>query len=140
MKRNTKAWAAQAAIWAAPGLSTTARLVALCILWHRNANTGLCCPSRERIASMTGTSVPTVRRAIVELKAAGVLKTTRTGQASRYVFCLSGSIHGYGVMGDPSDGSPVTYRGPFRKETFDEFEEEKGRSPRVLRTAKKRGQ
>lgn len=111
-----EAWEAQQAIWDTPGLSTTARLIALCVLWHRNGKTGLCCPSRERVASLIGVSIPTVRRALKELKAAGVLVNTRTGKASRYGFPASQLVHGLGVTSDPSEGAAMThqpYQGPF---------------------------
>ena len=65
---------------------------------------------------MTGKSVPTVRRAVSELKAAGVLTTTRTGKASRYEFRVHSSLNSLGVTHDPSEGSPMThhdYKGPF---------------------------
>ena len=108
------AWAITARIWSTPGLSTTARLIALCVLWHRNSQTGLCCPSRERLAAITGVSVPTVRRALAGLKAAGLIVNTRTGKSSRYEFPVF--FNSLGVTSDPSEGAAMThqpYEGPF---------------------------
>ena len=73
---------------------------------------------------MTATSVPTVRRALAELKVAGVLVNTRTGKASRYEFPPSRLVHGLGVTSDPSEGSTVTYHGPFEPGVGENLEED----------------
>ncbi len=63
-------------IMARTDLSDAAKVVAIAILWHvRPADDRMTCwPSNRRLAEMTGKTIRTVQRRILELEAAGVVQ------------------------------------------------------------------
>lgn len=67
-------------------LPALTRLVAICILDHRDSVTGACFPAHKTIAEICLVSVATVKRAIAQLKNVGIITTTRTYSSSIYHF------------------------------------------------------
>lgn len=51
-----------------PTLSPSAKLLACCLLMHRNRESGLCYPTHETLALENGVTVKTVSRALAELR------------------------------------------------------------------------
>ena len=72
------------AIWELEGLSGSQKAVALAIAHHKNQNTGQCNPSIERLAKVSGFSDGTVRRALVVLKARGIIRIKSGGLRGEY--------------------------------------------------------
>ena len=70
-----------------PSLPATACRVAYTIADHLNARSGDAWPSLRRIAGLIGVSTKTVRRAVVQLETAGVIRVKRStakGRSHRY--------------------------------------------------------
>lgn len=103
-----KSWVIAERIWSME-LPTTEKLVALCVLKHRNNDTGKCYPSRKRLAAMCGISVRAVSRALESLKASGVI----SDDGYRGCFkLLSFPIVQSRVLGDTSVTPPVSSASP----------------------------
>lgn len=77
-----------AAAWERTEVGGTDKLVLLALADFENDKNGKCYPSREDIAEKCGVSVPTVRRALAQLKAAGLVSWIegRSGIANEYTF------------------------------------------------------
>ncbi|GGF38398.1 hypothetical protein GCM10011321_31650 [Youhaiella tibetensis] len=71
--------AARRGVNAAPGLSPSARRVAHQLIDHFNRETGRCDPSHGRLAGLCGLSERSVRRAVAELDATGLIERRRHG-------------------------------------------------------------
>lgn len=85
----------QRLIFEAQGLTTSEKIVALCLVWHRNTRTGQCNPGQTTVARETGLKERAVRSALHGLVAKGVIQATRTQKTTRYAFLeLSGSLDG----------------------------------------------
>jgi len=96
----------QDAIFKAQDLTTPEKIVALCLVWHRNQKTGRCDPGQARICLETGLKERAVRDAIHGLTEKQVIVTTRTQKTTRYEFCArNGSL----------DGLPASGAGPDRR-------------------------
>jgi hypothetical protein len=78
------------------GLAMDARLnavavrIGIILLWHRNGQTGLICPSHQTLAAEAGCSVDTVKRSIAALAKAGWFRVIHQGKngkqtVNRYV-------------------------------------------------------
>lgn len=118
------------------GLSASEKLVALCLVWHRNTRTGQCNPGQAAIARETGLKERAVRSALHGLGAKGVIRATRTQKTTRYEFLgPSGSLNGLPASGAGLERHlvPVGTRGfPGRElRNLEEFkaEQEAGRRP-----------
>ena len=72
------------AIWELEGLSGIQKAVALAIAHHKNQNTGQCNPSIERLAKVSGFSDSTIKRALVVLKARGIIRIKSGGLRGDY--------------------------------------------------------
>lgn len=69
------------------GLSSSALVVWLCILGHRNRTTGKCNPGVDRVVRLTGLSRSSVLRAIAGLENAGWLLVRKDqGRSNSYAF------------------------------------------------------
>ena len=93
-----KKYLIQGAIFRQTQLKPLTRLVALCILDHRNdkkgnGRYGQCNPGQKRVATILGVSERAVRRAISELEDEGVIETRRTGSSSEFVFLPTGYLN-----------------------------------------------
>jgi len=93
-----KKYLIQGAIFRQTQLKPLTRLVALCILDHRNdkkgnGRYGQCNPGQKRVATILGVSERAVRRAIAELEDEGVIETRRTGSSSEFVFLPTGYLN-----------------------------------------------
>ena len=80
-------FAVSPALWQHPRLSLNAKGVATVLLMHRNAEDSACFPDYETIGLEVGfskNSRHTVKRALQELKAAGLIDWRRHGRANRY--------------------------------------------------------
>lgn len=85
----------QRIIFEAESLSTSEKIVALCLIWHRNMRTGQCNPGQALISRETGLKERAVRSAIQGIAAKGVVRATRTQKTTRYEFFgRSGSLDG----------------------------------------------
>lgn len=60
-------------------LSQGARLTYAALVQHLNRDTGKCCPSQERLASMVGCKARTIRNYLKELTAKGLVTVTKRG-------------------------------------------------------------
>ena len=92
-----------ARLWTAE-ITPSEKLVALCILSHRNSQTGLCNPSFSRLSRLCGYSRPTIARTISHLKEYGLIESKRTGAASEYSFPESTQRS---ITHDTSEVSPM---------------------------------
>lgn len=98
--------ALQKLIFEAEGLSASEKIVALCLIWHRNMRTGQCNPGQATISRETGLKERAVRSSVLGLAAKGVVRATRTQKTTRYEFLgSSGSL----------DGLPAADAGPDRR-------------------------
>lgn len=87
--------ALQRIIFEAEGLSASEKIVALCLVWHRNMRTGQCNPGQALISRETGLKERAVRSALQGIAAKGIVRATRTQKTTRYEFSgLSGSLDG----------------------------------------------
>lgn len=85
----------QGLVFKAQDLTTPEKIVALCLIWHRNQKTGRCDPGQARICMETGLKERAVREAIHGLVAKKLLVATRTQKTTRYQFCAAyGSLNG----------------------------------------------
>ncbi|MGE4537614.1 MAG: helix-turn-helix domain-containing protein [Desulfovibrio sp.] len=92
--------ALQRRIFENEGLSASEKLVALCLVWHRNTRTGQCNPGQAAIARETGLKERAVRSALHGLGAKGIIRATRTQKTTRYEFFgPSGSLNGLPASG-----------------------------------------
>lgn len=80
--RQKLAWAC--AVRRCRDLSGSARLVAAELVEHHNTDSGLLCPSVERLADVLGLAVRTVKGALRELLDAGWIARRLTGRAPLY--------------------------------------------------------
>lgn len=121
-----KSWQIAERIWSAE-LSPTEKLVALAVLHYRNSDTGMCFPSRARIATSTGLSVRVVQRALAALKAAGLIMDA--GHLGRFALLAFSPRVILGVMGDAHDTPGVTpatpIDSPFRPGVGENLEEKR---------------
>lgn len=87
-------------IWSNTGLSPTQKLVALCLLEHRNEETSKCYPQHERIMLRTGLGRTAVFLALRGLKDLGVVwwfkGDKRLGRANEYYFSVDHARHSPG--------------------------------------------
>jgi len=66
-------------------LTTTARLVTIFLLYYRDPECAVCRPRRSLIAERLGISLPTVGRALKQLREAGVVQVCPSwGHIPRY--------------------------------------------------------
>lgn len=90
----------QRLIFEAQGLTTSEKIVALCLIWHRNVRTGQCNPGQATIARETGLKDRAVRSALHGLVGKGVIRATRTQRTTRYdILGPSGSLDGLAAPG-----------------------------------------
>jgi hypothetical protein len=88
MSLRATAWA-----WTQKAPTHGAKLVLLALADHAD-EIGLCWPSLERVASMTGLSVRAVRMALRDLEASVMITTDQNrgrGNTSRYALCINGA-------------------------------------------------
>jgi DNA-binding transcriptional MocR family regulator len=98
MKRNSFLIVSKA-LAADKRLSVTAKLLFAELLDHHNGKTGQCNPKRQRLADALGVSVPTISRALSDLRAHGFIQSSKR----RYT-------NSYGIQSDqidPAGGGPV---------------------------------
>ncbi len=96
MSLEASTWA-----WSATGITSSERLVLLCLADHHNGKTGRCDPSIHTIIERTVLSEKTVQRALTALKKAGFLTVERQ----------IGKRSVYGLQIAPSEPTPVTMTG-----------------------------
>lgn len=90
----------QRLIFGDDNLTTSERIVALCLIWHRNTRTKQCNPGQATIARETGLKERAVRSALHGLVGKEVIRSTRTQKTTRYEFLgLSGSLNGLAASG-----------------------------------------
>lgn len=89
-------WRLQREAWADSRLSSRDRLVALCLIWHRNGRTGQCNPSWDCIMRECGLSRSSVIRALSSLQSLGWIVVSPSGQKSAAYY-----INGSGVTQTP---------------------------------------
>jgi len=118
-------WEIQRAIWDDHRLEPTEKLIALRLVWHRNANSGRCDPSQSRLARDVGVSIATVKRAILSLERKGVLARKRGQRSCLYAFSREWFFNGLSLTHERSDSSPMSYQGPFWQEELRELEKAK---------------
>ena len=105
----------QRRIYAFEGLTGHEKAVALCLIFHRNADNGQCNPSQTRISQETGFGQRTVERALKGLRDKGVITSKRTQSSSWWFFnglsaCQAGPIRPIGGSEkvDETGQSPMT--------------------------------
>lgn len=119
-----KSWQIAERIWSA-ALTPTEKLVALAVLRYRNWDTGLCFPSRERIASDCRVSIPTVARALHVLKKCGMVEGGGyLGRFRLLRFVPSVQLGVMSITHDTPPVSPVTPQRIFRAGVGEELEED----------------
>lgn len=85
----------QRLIFEAQGLTASEKIVALCLVWHRNNCTGQCNPGQATIGRETGLKERAVRTALHGLVSKNIVRATRTQKTTRYEFWgPSGSLDG----------------------------------------------
>ena len=65
-------------------VSTTAKLLFAQLCDHRNRGTGQCNPRRRKLAEELGVSIPTVSRALTELRKVGLIQSTKGRYTNSY--------------------------------------------------------
>jgi len=79
-------------IWANAALTPTQKLVAMCLLEHRNGDTWKCYPQHDRIMARTGLGRAAVFEALAKLRADGIIwwykGDKRRSLANEYYFSV----------------------------------------------------
>lgn len=69
-------------------LSGPEKAVLLCLAWHHNGKTGLCCPGTALIAEETCLGLSTVKKALKSLEGRGLIARTPWRRGSAYMLAI----------------------------------------------------
>lgn len=87
-----------------PKVPPSTKAVYLALSAHARAKTGKCWPSQKLLAAETGLSVPTVKRAVAQLRELGIIQSSQIHH-QRTIYNLTPP------HSDPEQGSPMTPAG-----------------------------
>lgn len=97
------------------GLSGPEKAVLVCLGWHHNGKTGLCCPSVPLMAEETGLGVSTVKKAVASLIAKGLIERMPWRGGTAYMLAIVEPAEATREPAHIEQEKTKTSRGDFRE-------------------------